>query len=630
MLHRVFMLTLKKRRSVKNRRSSLSLLATSHWLLVTAFLLVCPWAHAQVVHIPDPNLRAGIQEYLELDTPIITQADMLRLVSLPLVGRDIADLTGLEYATNLQRAWLFSNVIESLEPLANLPRLEYLALEHNRIRDVSPLGTLRNLEHLSIEGNRIIDHSPLDDLTLSHFTYDQSCETPPEPLEPRLENRFFPSVHAWFSTTTLNKQNLGRTANLPHQNDHWQNRIAEGAQYDLFATGAIFGDYFFKINNEIRLRANMQAAIQRRDDYRSLNPNMIFLLGIAMWDAGADHFPDDSSYWARDNNGNRIFDPDGNRPLDSRLYLINWSHPEVQDIIVKQAIAVSRCGLYDGIFFDRWREDIHTLHQYVTHEQEVAIRVDILRRIRAATPPDFLVMVNSNNQPIPRTAQYVNGNFMETKLPFQVTNKDILEREVAYNRDTMEWLQLNVREPHIVAIEGTGIPGEPEESPENRRWMRVMATMSLTNSDGYTLYSYSTDIPHYTWWYDFWDADLGRPVSPKLQFYKDIEKLYIREFTNGWAVYNQSGEAQVVTLPDEVQSVANGLVNTEHALSNFDGDIYLRTAPKEPADLNGDGIVNILDLTIIARALGTDDDAADVNGDGFVNVFDLVFVANQF
>ena len=51
---------------------------------------------------------------------------------------------------------------------------------------------------------------------------------------------------------------------------------------------------------------------------------------------------------------------------------------------------------------------------------------------------------------------------------------------------------------------------------------------------------------------------------------------------------------------------------------------------KNPADVNGDGVVNILDLTLVAQALGTDSLKGDVNGDGVVNVFDLVFVANQF
>ena len=51
---------------------------------------------------------------------------------------------------------------------------------------------------------------------------------------------------------------------------------------------------------------------------------------------------------------------------------------------------------------------------------------------------------------------------------------------------------------------------------------------------------------------------------------------------------------------------------------------------KNPGDVNGDGVVNVLDLTIIARGFGTDSKKGDVNGDGLVNILDLVFVANQF
>ena len=159
--------------------------------------------------------------------------------------------------------------------------------------------------------------------------------------------------------------------------------------------------------------------------------------------------------------------------------------------------------------------------------------------------------------------------------------------------------------------------------------MRATTTMSLTHSDGYVLFAVGYYNHHY--WYDFWDADLGQPVGPKSQLYnEDTPGLYIREFTNGWAVYNHSGGAQVITLPEEAQGVASSLVGTEHTLHNLDGEMYLRVKPKNPADVNGDGVVNILDLTLVAQAMGTDKPEADVNGDSVVNVFDLVFVANQF
>ncbi len=46
-----------------------------------------------------------------------------------------------------------------------------------------------------------------------------------------------------------------------------------------------------------------------------------------------------------------------------------------------------------------------------------------------------------------------------------------------------------------------------------------------------------------------------------------------------------------------------------------------------PEDVNGDDVVNILDLLVVAQAFGKDGLEGDVNEDGVVNVFDLVQVA---
>ena len=46
------------------------------------------------------------------------------------------------------------------------------------------------------------------------------------------------------------------------------------------------------------------------------------------------------------------------------------------------------------------------------------------------------------------------------------------------------------------------------------------------------------------------------------------------------------------------------------------------------ADVNADGVINVLDLVIVANALG--EETPELNGDGVVNVLDLVIVANAF
>ena len=54
--------------------------------------------------------------------------------------------------------------------------------------------------------------------------------------------------------------------------------------------------------------------------------------------------------------------------------------------------------------------------------------------------------------------------------------------------------------------------------------------------------------------------------------------------------------------------------------------------PATQVDMNGDGVVNILDLVSVASAFGNigDNLSADVNGDGIVNILDLVLVAGAF
>ena len=157
--------------------------------------------------------------------------------------------------------------------------------------------------------------------------------------------------------------------------------------------------------------------------------------------------------------------------------------------------------------------------------------------------------------------------------------------------------------------------------------MRMFTCLVLTHSNGYILYT--SGYGHHHLWHSFWDVDLGQPIGDKAQLYENTDGLFIREFTNGWAVYNRSGKPQIITLPQEVQAVASGLVNIEHALPDLDGEMYLRVKPKNPADVNDDGVVNILDLTLVAQGFATDRPEADVNGDGVVNVFDLVFVAGE-
>ncbi len=117
------------------------------------------------VYIPDANLRAAIEETLgKAPGASIATEDMARLTRLEADERGIRDLTGLEYAINLERIEFRRNEISDLSPLAGLIRLDNIKLRGNRITDISPLADLTNVDWLGLEENAITDLSPLKGL----------------------------------------------------------------------------------------------------------------------------------------------------------------------------------------------------------------------------------------------------------------------------------------------------------------------------------------------------------------------------------------------------------------------------------------------------------------------------------
>ena len=114
------------------------------------------------VHIPDPNLRTAIAETLGKNPNApITAEEMKRLERLDARNRDIHDLTGLQFATNLDELILERNQISDLSPIAGLINLGSLDLWINPVSDLSPVKGLKNLYHLNFGITSVSDLSPV-------------------------------------------------------------------------------------------------------------------------------------------------------------------------------------------------------------------------------------------------------------------------------------------------------------------------------------------------------------------------------------------------------------------------------------------------------------------------------------
>ena len=476
---------------------------------------------------------------------------------------------------------------------------------------------------------------------------EEICETNRVSIVERVVNRSYPSVFGAWKHSLLN---------YPRPDDigEWSYAKEMLAHHDLFWTGTFRAIQWRLTPEGSRLVVNagsLEHSQYERSELQELNPNFLLLSSLYYYGANLETYPEDWPYWLRDKSGNIVQDENWG------TLLIDYTLPGAQDHFVQKAAAVAKCGIFDGIFMDWWDES-QEWNQWLAdlyHSSKVDAQVSLVRRIREAVGDDFLIIVNTNTRKVPRSALYVNGSFMETIGPVQgYSRESLIEIENA-----LSWYEENFRYPQVNCLEGWGIPSKPQNSPQNQQLARVFVTLSLTHSNGYVSFAtgirggynhehayeiweghseeHVSDEPHdhlhHKYWYSFYDADLGYPVGEKAQRYRNIEGLFIREFTNGWAVYNRSGKEQQIEFSEAVSGVASGVKDQHlHVLPDLDGEIYLKSESgletPPTADINGDGIVNILDLVAVANALGKAE--PDLNGDGVVNIQDLVIVANAF
>ena len=292
--------------------------------------------------------------------------------------------------------------------------------------------------------------------------------------------------------------------------------------------------------------ASIAAAKARRAALLAKNPHLILLAEIRYRDAPKGFIPEEAPWWKRDADGRFVIGwaEGGYRLLD--VAQADW---QVQ--VAKRAKAVMDSGVFDGVMLDWWTDD--------------EPRLKLIGGLREAIGNTALVLVNSNDQPIPRTARFVNGLYMEcyrTKSP----------QDWQRISDTLRWAETQLRGPRINCLETWY-----ERSRRDLNLMRAVTTLSLTQSNGYCLFADPNELPspdHLHDWYSFWDKGLGRPLKAG---FRRADGAWEREFSDGTVIYNPAGGSSVtVSFAGPHRSRATGLTNTVHRVQACDGDIFIR------------------------------------------------------
>jgi internalin A len=153
----------------------------------------------QTLEFHDPQLEAAVRSSLSDFTSATSNLDLPRLTCLWACNRQITNLGGLQWATNLVSLYLNNNAISDLTPLRSLTRLSALELYGNSVTDLTQLLGLTNLTCLVMGGYPVSDYSPISGLS----------------------NLVYLSVRAGMMVDLTNVQNLIRLTSLKL----WENGI---------------------------------------------------------------------------------------------------------------------------------------------------------------------------------------------------------------------------------------------------------------------------------------------------------------------------------------------------------------------------------------------------------------------
>jgi hypothetical protein len=326
------------------------------------------------------------------------------------------------------------------------------------------------------------------------------------------------------------------------------------------------------------------------------NPRIILLAYVISksYDANWKNYPAntvyndftvDDSCWLKDSKGNILSDWPGQKSLNMREQCTDYLIQYTKDHILSQ-------GIWDGIFWDVVNGTISW-----TNNGDVDLNGDglpdkandadaewlrrtnyLLTQSRKNLPVKYFVI---NGTSIPGVQPYVNGRMYENyPTPWEAGGSwgAIMTTLVANQKS-------NVQPQLYIFNANTNNTGNKNDF----RNMRFGLTSSLLTNNTYFAFDYGTNDHSQTWQYDEYGVKLGDPVSAaqsrnnETQFKEN--DVWKREYTNGIALVNPTGQSQTVDLGAEYEKIIgtqdkkvnDGAITDRVTIGAKDGIIMMKT-----------------------------------------------------
>ena len=572
-------------------------------------------------------------------TPI---KNLTELRGLSFWGNNVSNASLFAGLTKLTHLWLGANKISNTTPLADLVNLEVLSLHDNQIRDVSPLAGLVNLETLELRGNPVRDTSPLASLAKLRDV-DVEISQPSVVVSVGASER--PPMY-WL--------NMWRGTLHRLVGDEVENLVPSVRNITGFAMDVAGGKLYWTEKTSDRTgrirRANLDGRNVRLVKNLTSVPN-----GIALDAAGGKIYV--TNAWGkvqRLNVDGSNFEPNlitdlempGGLALDvsggkvywteasGRIRCANLDGSQVRDFVARESGTPMNLVIFDGTVY--WTKKISENRgeiQFITPDRDPDVLVSVITRNTFTTSFPVGLAVDAVERTLYWTTS--NGTIGRSKL-----GGGSFEPEFITGLGAPGAFAVGVVPPLVVETpEAATTDAVVRLSPSSvvSPAVRGRLTLDLSIMGGEAVAGYQLTLQFDPTALRYVESGNGDYLPDGAFFVPPVVNRGSIELASTTLAGESRGDGTLSTVTFEIMAVkASTLTLSETLLSDSAGNTFrpqveggeITEPPELKGDVNGDGVVNIQDLVLVASNFGgTGQNVADVNGDGVVNIADLVLVA---